>query len=117
MLLNIAKIINFEDVAGLKTVFSNIGPYVLTYLNAMVNIALSGKLAYYRGAGMIQKLLLLATHSNSSTLGSLFETDGNGNIILKTLEGYKEKRKDLVSVINNTFGDENSKLNKDGIEI
>jgi hypothetical protein len=115
MLLNIAKIINFEDVAGLKTVFTN--QYVLEYLNAMVNIALSGKLAYFRGAGMIQKLLLLAIHSNSSTLGSLFETDGNGNIILKTLEGYKEKRKELVSLIGNTFGDENSKLNEDGIEI
>ena len=117
MLLNIAKIINFEDISGLKTVFSNVGQYVLTYLNAMVNIALSGKLAYFRGAGMIQKLLLLATHSNSSTLGSLFKSDGNGNIILKNLKEYKEKRKELVSVINNTFGDENSKLNKDGLEI
>jgi hypothetical protein len=115
-LLNIAKLINFEDIDGLKMIFSTFGSASYRVLSALVNITLSGKLSYFRGAGMIQKLILLATHADSSVLGGLFENDGNGNIILRKINDNKEGRAKLVGIIGNAFG-KNSILNDRGLEL
>jgi hypothetical protein len=116
LIYNIAELINFENLSSLKSTLVCMSPVAMTYLKSLANIALSGKLAYFRGAGMIQKLLLLQAYSESSAIGNLFEMDEtNGQTIFKLLNSSEDERKYVVDATVKAFSDSNGSMSKSNL--
>lgn len=116
LIYNIAELTNFENLSSLKSTLVCMSPVAMTYLKSLANIALSGKLAYFRGAGMIQKLLLLQAYSESSAIGNLFEMDEtNGKTIFKLLNSSEDERKYVVDATVKAFSDGNGSMSKSNL--
>lgn len=116
LIYNIAELINFENLSSLKNTLFCMSPVAMTYLKALANITLSGKLAYFRGAGMIQKLLLLQAYSESSAIGNLFEMDEtNGQTIFKLLNSSEDERKYVVDATVKAFSDSDGAMSKSNL--